>query len=144
MRSAIRAASQLSGRGPLTWMLPLYLHVNQKSDYDMMMMMIRLHHNLFITVPQIISNDYTITSLYHYCWGQSINRVSYTLCYIQTKMYRLYRKMTIFYKIYTFLGSIFEPFCIQNRVITNRVIKRLMCTIFDLITALCTQVFQKN
>ena len=29
--------------------------------------------------------------------------------------------------IYTFLGSIFEPFYIQNRVITNRVIKRLMC-----------------
>ena len=34
-RSAMRAASQLSGRGPLIWMLPLYLHVNQKSDYDM-------------------------------------------------------------------------------------------------------------
>ena len=30
----MRAASQLSGRGPLMWMLPLYLHVNQKSDYD--------------------------------------------------------------------------------------------------------------
>ena len=27
----MRAASQLSGRGP---MLPLYLHVNQKSDDD--------------------------------------------------------------------------------------------------------------
>ena len=34
MRSAMCAASQLSGRGPLVWMLPLYLHVNQKSDYD--------------------------------------------------------------------------------------------------------------
>ena len=34
VRSAMRAASQLSGRGPLMWMLPLYLHVNQKSDYD--------------------------------------------------------------------------------------------------------------
>ena len=34
VRSAMRAASQLSGRGPLVWMLPLYLHVNQKSDYD--------------------------------------------------------------------------------------------------------------
>ena len=34
VRSAMRAASQLSGRGPLIWMLPLYLHVNQKSDYD--------------------------------------------------------------------------------------------------------------
>ena len=35
VRSAMHAASQLSGRGPLMWMLPLYLHVNQKSDYDM-------------------------------------------------------------------------------------------------------------
>ena len=36
MRSAIRAASQLSGRGggPLIWILPLYLHVNKKSDDD--------------------------------------------------------------------------------------------------------------
>ena len=34
VRSAMCAASQLSGRGPLVWMLPLYLHVNQKSDYD--------------------------------------------------------------------------------------------------------------
>ena len=34
MRSAMRAeASYLEG-GPLIWMLPLYLHVNQKSDYD--------------------------------------------------------------------------------------------------------------
>ena len=29
--------------------------------------------------------------------------------------------------IYTFLGSIFEPFYIQNHVITNCVIKRLKC-----------------
>ena len=36
-RSAMRAASQLSGRGPLMWKLPLYLHVNQKSDYDMIL-----------------------------------------------------------------------------------------------------------
>ena len=34
VRSAMRAASQLSGRGPLMWMLPLYLHLKQKSDYD--------------------------------------------------------------------------------------------------------------
>ena len=31
--------------------------------------------------------------------------------------------------IYTFLGSIFELCYIQNRVMTNRVIKRLKCTI---------------
>ena len=37
MPSAMHAASQLSGRGPLMWMMPLHLHVNQKSDYDMMM-----------------------------------------------------------------------------------------------------------
>ena len=30
--------------------------------------------------------------------------------------------------IYTFLGSIFEPCYIQNRVITNLVINRLKCT----------------
>ena len=33
----MQQASNLKG-GPLMWMLPLYLHVNQKSDYDMMMM----------------------------------------------------------------------------------------------------------
>ena len=32
VRSAIRAASQLSGRGPIDVDVPLYLHVNQKSD----------------------------------------------------------------------------------------------------------------
>ena len=31
-RSGVRSASYLEG-GPLMWMLPLYLHVNQKSDY---------------------------------------------------------------------------------------------------------------
>ena len=35
VRSAMRAASQLSGRGPTDVMLSLYLHVNQKSNYDM-------------------------------------------------------------------------------------------------------------
>ena len=39
MRSAMCAASQLSGRGAtdvdVGIMLPLYLHVNQKSGYDM-------------------------------------------------------------------------------------------------------------
>ena len=36
VRSAMRAASQASylEGGPPMWMLPLYLHVNQKSDYD--------------------------------------------------------------------------------------------------------------
>ena len=34
MRSAMRAASQLPGKGPTDVMMPLHLHVNQKSDYD--------------------------------------------------------------------------------------------------------------
>ena len=38
VRSAMRAASQLPGRGgPLMWMMPLHLHVNKKSDYDMIL-----------------------------------------------------------------------------------------------------------
>ena len=36
VRSAMRAASQSPGRGLLKWMMPLHLHVNQKSDYYMM------------------------------------------------------------------------------------------------------------
>ena len=28
-------------RGPLMWMMPLHLHVNQKSDYDLMLYEIR-------------------------------------------------------------------------------------------------------
>ena len=34
MRSAMRAASQLPGRGPTVVDMALYLHVNQKSDDD--------------------------------------------------------------------------------------------------------------
>ena len=34
VRSAMRAASQLPRRGPLLRILPLYLHVNKKSDDD--------------------------------------------------------------------------------------------------------------
>ena len=36
MRSAMRAASQLTGRGPtdVDLMMSLHLHVNQKSNYD--------------------------------------------------------------------------------------------------------------
>ena len=34
VRSAMRAASQLSGRGPTDVDVALYLHVNQKSNYD--------------------------------------------------------------------------------------------------------------
>ena len=36
VRSAMRAASQLSGRGPTGVDVALYLHVNQKSDYDIL------------------------------------------------------------------------------------------------------------
>ena len=68
-----------------------------------------VHHNLFIT---LLLGSKEETLLVKQPW------------YIQTKMYRLYRKMTI-YIIYTFLGSIFKPFYIQTSVITNGVIKRL-------------------
>ena len=34
LRSAMPAASQLPGRGPLIWMLPLYLLINKKSGDD--------------------------------------------------------------------------------------------------------------
>ena len=34
VRSAMCAASQLPGRGPLLWIWPLYLNVNKKSDDD--------------------------------------------------------------------------------------------------------------
>ena len=34
MSSAMRAASQLPGRGPLVWILSLYMHVNEKSCGD--------------------------------------------------------------------------------------------------------------
>ena len=34
VRSAIRATSQLLVGGPLMWMLPMYLHVYQKSIED--------------------------------------------------------------------------------------------------------------
>ena len=37
VRSAMPAASQLPGKDPLMWMMPLDLQVNQKSDYDDMM-----------------------------------------------------------------------------------------------------------
>ena len=48
VRSAMRTTSQLSGSvcvcvwggGALMWMLPLYLHVNQKSDYNDMMILL--------------------------------------------------------------------------------------------------------
>ena len=48
---------------------------------------------------------YTITSFYTVFGVQSINRVT-TMLYIQTKMYRLYRKLTIYghflYDLYIF------------------------------------------
>ena len=42
MRSAcVQLARYLEG-GPLMWMMPLQLHVNQKSDYDMIFVLIRV------------------------------------------------------------------------------------------------------
>ena len=38
------------------WMLPLYLHVNQKSDYDMMMMM-KSSADLYLTFTILWANS---------------------------------------------------------------------------------------
>ena len=46
VRSAIRVASQLPGRGLLMWMMPLHLHVNQKS-FIIMMMIVCLQESQF-------------------------------------------------------------------------------------------------
>ena len=48
VRSAMLAASQLPGRGSIDYdvdhqMMPLHLHINQISDFDMMMMMITMN-----------------------------------------------------------------------------------------------------
>ena len=42
-------ASYLEG-GPLVWMLPLYLHINQKSDYDMIYDMIDIYIYIYIYI----------------------------------------------------------------------------------------------
>ena len=44
VRSAMRAASHLPGRWPTDVDDAPHLHVNQKSDYDMMMMMMMTDH----------------------------------------------------------------------------------------------------
>ena len=51
----MHAASQLSGRGPTGVDVALYLHVNQKSDYDDMMSGTRktsLANSVFELTPQ--------------------------------------------------------------------------------------------
>ena len=45
-------ASYLEG-GPLVWMLPLYLHINQKSDYDMIYDMI--WYDIYIIFEVVVS-----------------------------------------------------------------------------------------
>ena len=57
MRSllCVQLASYLEG-GPLMWMMPLDLHVNQKSDYDdMMRSTIRVSNSLDPIRPNILS-----------------------------------------------------------------------------------------
>ena len=34
VKISMRAASQLPGGGPLMWIMPLHLHINQKLDDD--------------------------------------------------------------------------------------------------------------
>ena len=54
VRSAMHAASQLPGRGPLMWMMPLHLHVNKKSDYDMI-----YSHSKIVFIYARFSSDVT-------------------------------------------------------------------------------------
>ena len=56
MRSAMLAASQYLEGGPLMWMMPLHLHVYQKSDYDDMRYSITLsiHNNCIFTMENFI------------------------------------------------------------------------------------------
>ena len=44
MRSAMHA---------VMWMLPLYLHINQKSDYDMMILKIGTANSIFLGLPNL-------------------------------------------------------------------------------------------
>ena len=75
--------------------------------------------------------QHTPKHLYNTVVGvQSINLVSYTTVLYPNKNIDYIEKWpwwSFFYIIFTFLGSIIEPCCIQNCVITNSVIKRLMC-----------------
>ena len=47
-------------RGPLIWMMPLHLHVNKKSDYDMMILYIALQ--FYIKTSKVISNVFDYIS----------------------------------------------------------------------------------
>ena len=70
VRSAMMQQASYLERGPLMWMLPLYVDVNQKSNDD--------------------DDDYqTITNVRRF-------KVGPQKCCIQTKMFRLYRKMIIY------------------------------------------------
>ena len=70
------------------------------------------HHNLFIT---LLLGSKAETMLVK------------QPCYIRIKMH----KWSFFCVIYTFLGSIFKLYYIQNCVTTNSVIKRLWCMSFE-------------
>ena len=52
----MQQASYLEG-GPLMWMLPLYLQVNQKSDYDMMMMILSRAMTEFLMELRMASSN---------------------------------------------------------------------------------------
>ena len=57
MRFAMGAASQLPGKGdPLMWMMPLHLHVNQKSDYDNMSYSLDPDQDRHFVVPDLYPN----------------------------------------------------------------------------------------
>ena len=67
----VQQASYLEG-GPLMWMLPLYLHVNQKSDYDIMMSPISIlgiaSYELYISLEKKRLNYLqTVKTLIRHC-----------------------------------------------------------------------------
>ena len=70
----------------LTWQIVFFESIKQ------------IHHNLFIT-PLL--------------WATAESLLANQPCCSQTRMCRLYRKwlFIFFYNIYTFLGSIFKPYC---------------------------------
>ena len=115
VRSAMRAASQLSGRGPTMWMLPLYLHVNQKSDYIWWWWYVIIKDNadlaskLANSFPRILmwlgsDQSGNIRYKFYFCWfNQHLNTSESHKLYI--KPLRLYQVCEPFASIYLLITS---------------------------------------
>ena len=72
----LQLASYLE-RGPLMWMMPLHLHVNQKSDYDIMMNVF-FCLKIFLTFTNSVDLDemqhYAASYLGLHCWQKYLFR----------------------------------------------------------------------